>query len=115
MALIDKTVLLKKLAFMLESIQYDIQKAKYNKNILMSELETVQNIIAMVEKQSPIVNEKEVPREVVHTNSRAGIIYCFEWNECPVCRKELDDEFQEVNYCHNCGQKLQWNFEEESE
>lgn len=48
MQLIDKNILLKKLGIMLESIQCDIQKAKYDSKILVSELETVQSIITMV-------------------------------------------------------------------
>lgn len=54
MALIDKTVLLKKLNFMLESVQGDIQKAKYDKKILTAELETVQTIITMVENEQTV-------------------------------------------------------------
>lgn len=115
MSLIDKNILLKKLNVVLDSIQGDIQKAKHDKKILQSELEIMQIIIQMVESENSVENRKEIPCQVIHTNSRAGVIYCFEWNECPVCQEEINDEFQEVNYCPNCGQKLQWNIEVEGE
>jgi hypothetical protein len=54
MELINKNVLLKKLGIMLESIQCDIQKAKYDSKILVSELETVQTIITMVENEQTV-------------------------------------------------------------
>lgn len=54
MQLIDKNILLKKLNSMLESIQGDIQKAKYDKKILTAELEIVQTIITMVENEQTV-------------------------------------------------------------
>lgn len=54
MELINKNVLLKKLNVMLDSIQGDIQKAKYDQKILVSELETVQTIITMVENEQTV-------------------------------------------------------------
>lgn len=115
MSLIDKNILLKKLNAMSESIQGDIQKAKYDTKILQSELEIMQIVIRMVESENPVENNKEIPCQVIHTNSRAGVIYCFEWNECPICGTELTDDFDEEKYCSNCGQRLQWNMEEKIE
>lgn len=118
MELINKNVLLKKLGIMLESIQCDIQKAKYDSKILVSELETVQSIITMVAAEKEIVNEKEIPKDVLQFIGDFGKlnkVYKSSYSLCPCCNEEFPKEYMFYDYCMNCGQRLKWNGEVESE
>ena len=29
--------------------------------------------------------------------------------KCPICDSEFDEDIWDINYCKNCGSKLDWN------
>ena len=62
------------------------------------------------------VLEKQVAKKVIIPSTDLGKYYHQE--SCPNCKKEFSvriagykfkDVIGETNYCHNCGQKLDWS------
>lgn len=60
--------------------------------------------------------EKQVEKEVIIPSTDLGKYYHQE--SCPNCKKEFSvriagykfkDVIGKINYCHNCGQKLDWS------
>lgn len=65
---------------------------KYNAK---RQLETLQELVDKATPKKP-TSEKE-------------IFYL-----CPICKEFVGDEYDSDNYCHNCGQAIDWSVEDDS-
>lgn len=57
------------------------------------------------------VLEKQIPQKVISDSRklRAPRVTRFAWFRCPNCEYDISDERKdEFDFCHNCGQALDW-------
>ena len=60
------------------------------------------------------LRNKETPMKVIYENDLVDEnVIVNTWAYCPTCKEEIPFELWEnLNYCPNCGQRLDWSVEE---
>ena len=74
---------------------------------IIGEHETNDLYIAIIDALS-----KQIPKEAKKKEAKITIgehaIFCGDVFRCPVCDTNIYNAITKQNYCHNCGQKLEW-------
>lgn len=78
-------------------------KFKVERDINLTQLDQ-ENYIVIVEAL-----EKQTPKKIIETPAFQSYYSAGDESEtlCPSCENELEIENQ-IKYCHDCGQKLDW-------
>ena len=58
--------------------------------------------------------EKQIPKKPTYEGDGYAPDGTFVWDEwlCPCCGKRYEVDYDDYDYCPNCGQKLDWSDEE---
>ena len=58
--------------------------------------------------------EKQIPKKPTYEGDGYAPDGTFVWDEwlCPCCEKRYEVDYDDYDYCPNCGQKLDWSDEE---
>lgn len=59
--------------------------------------------------------EKQIPKNPTYEGDGYAPDGTFVWDEwlCPCCGKRYEVDYDDYDYCPNCGQKLDWSDENE--
>ena len=59
--------------------------------------------------------EKQIPKSPTYDGDGYAPDGTFVWDEwlCPCCGSRFEVEYEEHDYCPNCGQKINWGEEDE--
>ena len=60
-------------------------------------------------------SEKQMPKGPIYEGDGYAPDGTFVWDEwlCPCCGSRFEVEYEEHDYCPNCGQKINWGEEDE--
>ena len=91
-----------------------LEKYREALNVAISALEEIQQYreIGTVEEcRDPM--EKQIPKRIQHDSNIYNDGFTrYQIGKCPICGEWYNDK-DEYNYCHKCGNKLNWSNENE--
>lgn len=63
------------------------------------------------------VLEKQIPKKPTYDGDGYAPDGTFVWDEwlCPCCGERYEVDYDDYDYCPNCGQKLDWSDEHETD
>lgn len=90
-------------AVLKEAKNMGCKEVKYFHNIPLENVEIVVESL-----------EKYVPKKVIYDGDGYAPDGTFVWDEwlCPNCNSRYEVEYEEHDYCPNCGQAIDWSVEE---
>lgn len=61
--------------------------------------------------------EKQIPKKPTYDGDGYAPDGTFVWDEwlCPCCGERYEVDYDDYDYCPNCGQKLDWSDEHETD